>query len=245
VTNPVLAVTQPDGSRKYVHPITGEIVPSITTCMKKGIPQQEWKVPWAARLAAEYILDNHISDQHKPRYVLIREAKEAHEVYAGERARIGDIVHDLVDNWMTGKPNPEPPKEARSYVNQFIDFLTTLNPVFIENETTLWSRTYGYAGTTDFIITVNGRNLLADMKTGKSLHAEIGLQLAALSHADFMLRADGTEVPLPEIHGVAGLHIRPRSWKLKEVHENEASFATFLAAKTIMEWTEETAPKVL
>ena len=45
---------------------------------------------------------------------------------------------------------------------------------------TLWSREYGYAGTADFIIEVDGKTFLADLKTGKWLHDEIGLQLSAL-----------------------------------------------------------------
>lgn len=244
MTKPVLAVTQPDGSRKYVHPATGEMVPSITTVIKAGIPQP-WMGPWAAKMAAEHANANWDRLARVTAYQRISEMKNAHKVYADEKADIGDIVHDLVDCWSTGRPYPDPPKEVRLYVDRFIDFLTAKRPVFVENEVTLWSRAYGYAGTADFIIAVDGRVFLADLKTGKNLHEEIGLQLSALAHCDFILRPDGAEEEIPEFDGIAGLHLRPRSWKLKEVNESEGCFNAFRAAKDIMDWTLNTAPKVL
>lgn len=244
MTKPVLAVTQPDGSRKYVHPLTGEIVPSITTVIKGGVPQP-WMGPWAAKMAAEHANAHWDRLARVTAYQRIAEMKNAHKVYADEKADIGDIVHDLVDCWSTGRPYPDPPKEVRLYVDRFIDFLTAKRPRFIENEVTLWSRAHGYAGTADFIIDVDDRVFLADLKTGKNLHEEIGLQLSALGHCDFILRPDGTEEPIPGFDGIAGLHLRPRSWKLKEVNESEACFNAFLAAKEIMDWTLNTAPKVL
>jgi hypothetical protein len=244
LTNPVLAVTQPDGSRKYVHPATGESVSSITTIIKAGIPQP-WLGPWAAKMAALHADANWERLSGVSVYQRVSEMKNAHKEYAQEKADIGDVVHDLVDCWSTGRPYPGPPKEVRAYVEKFIDFLTAKRPRFIENEVTLWSRAHGYAGTADFIIEVDGKILLADLKTGKNLHEEIGLQLSALAHCDFILRPDGTEEPIPEIDGIAGLHLRPRSWKLKKVSESGACFQAFLSAKEIMRWQQEIAPKVL
>jgi hypothetical protein len=244
VTKPVLSVTQPDGSRKYVHPATGETVPSVTTVIKGGIPQP-WMGPWAAKMAGEYVCANWYRLSKLPHNERIAEMKQAHVDYAKEKGNIGDIVHDIVECWGVGNPYPDPPKEIHAYIDRFIDFLVEKQPRFIENEVTLWSREYGYAGTADFIIEVDGRVLLADLKTGKSLHSEIGLQLSALSHCDFILRETGEECAKPHIDGLFGLHLRPRSWKLVEVKESDACFAAFLAAQRIMNWTAETAPKVL
>lgn len=243
MTKPVLSVTQPDGSRKYVHPLTGEAVNSVTTIIKAGIPQP-WMGPWAAKMAALHVIDNWKRLGNSSNYQIIQELKEAHINYAEEKADIGDVVHDLVDHWCTGRPYT-PPREVKGYVDQFIKFLTEKRPRFIENEVTVWSDRYGYAGTADFIMEIDGKKLLADLKTGKSLHPEIGLQLSALAHADFIVRVDGTQVPIPRVDGLAGLHLRPRSWKLVEVKESESCFETFLAARDIMRWTVEVAPYVL
>lgn len=164
MTKPALAITQPDGTRKYVHPLTGEAVPSVTTIMKKGIPQQDWKVRWAVRMAAQHATSNWLRLSKLPHSEREKEMMAAHETYAQERADIGDIVHEIVECWSTGQAYPNPPKEVHSYVDRFIDFLAEKQPRFLENEVTLWSRTHGYAGTADFIIQVDGRTLLADLK---------------------------------------------------------------------------------
>jgi hypothetical protein len=244
MTKPKLSITQPDGSRKYVHPLTGETVPSVTTVMRY-LPQQHWKVDWALRMAAQHATANWLRLSKEPHSVRLQEMMAAHETYAQERADVGDIVHDLVEAWSIGTPYPDPPKNVNGYINQFIDFLTTERPEFIENEVTLWSRTYGYAGTADFIVKIGGRTLLADLKTGKNLHDEIGLQLSALSEANFILRVDGTEEAIPVIDGLAGLHLRPRSWKLVEISYARECFECFLHAKGVMEWMEEIAPNIL
>lgn len=242
MTKPKLAVDQPDGSRKYVNPRTGEICPSVTTIINY-MPKQDWMVPWATRMTAQYMCANWLRLSKEPHTARIAEAIKAHEDYAQERADIGDIVHELVDCWSKGVPYPNPPPEVNSYINKFIDFLTVKRPRFWENEVTLWSRQYNYAGTCDFIFEVDGKIYLADLKTGKSLHDEIGLQLSALLHCDFIIRPDGTEEPIPRIDGLAGLHLRPRSWKLVEIPD--VSFPTFLAAYDILTWTTEIAPKIL
>lgn len=225
--------------------MTGEAVPSVTTVIKAGIPTP-WMGPWAAKMAAQHANDNWYRLTQMTDYRRTQEIKNAYKVYAEEKADIGDIVHDLVDHWSTGRPFETDVRGVDSYINSFIDFLTDKRPVFVENEVTLWSRQYGYAGTADFIINVDGKTYLADLKTGKSLHDEIGLQLSALAHCDFILREDGTEEPFEnQLDGLAGLHLRPRSWKLVEVRESEACFKAFLHAQGIMEWTQEIAPKVL
>jgi hypothetical protein len=244
MTQPVLAVTDPDGSRYYVHPLTGEKVPSVTTVIKQGVPKQAL-VNWAARMAAEHAVKNWLRLSTMPAMARVDEIKNAHIVYTEQKADIGDIVHSLVECWSTGQPFPSYPKEVNGFVNQLIDFMTAKRPRFLENECTFWSRKYGYAGTGDFIIDVNGRVLLSDLKSGKSLWPEVGLQTSALANADFILRPDGTEDPIPHIDGIAALHVRPRSWKLVELNKADECFQGFLAAKGVADWERLVASNVL
>lgn len=230
-------------ARQYCHPKTGELVPSVTNVI--SYMPQFWMGPWAAKMSAEYMCANWYRLSKEPHGQRIAEAKQAHVEYAKEKAGIGDVVHNIVDCWGSGQPYPDPPDGFHSYIDKFIDFLITERPKFLENEVTLWSRKYGYAGTADFVIEVGGKVLLADLKTGKSLHSEIGLQLSALAHCDFILRPDGEEVPMPRIDGLAGLHLRPRSWRLVPVNEPEECFSCFLAAQKILHWTQQVSPNVL
>lgn len=247
MTSPVLAVevTGADGEkhRVYRHPLTGEQVPSITSVIH--VLNKPRLVNWAARMAAEYAVVNWSKLGEIPVQERVREIKAAHERYTGKAQKTGDIVHDLIDAWSTGKAFPEYPREVNSFANQFIGFLMDNRPKFIENEFTVWSRKHQYAGTGDWIAAIGGHVFLGDTKTGRSLWPEVGLQLAALSGADFILRPDGSEEPIPQIDGLAALHIRPRSWKLQPVYEQGENFAAFLAARRLLHWQHQTAPNVL
>lgn len=243
MTAPVLAVQKPDGSRVYRHPVTGEEVPSVTTVLK--MVAKPALVGWAARMAAQHACVNWPRLSGMPVRDRMLEISVAHEVYTQQKGEIGDTVHELIDAFMSGRPYPGWDKSIDPYVNSFLKFLTEHRPRFTENETTVWSRRYGYAGTLDFIAVIDGKTWLCDVKTGKNLHEEIGLQLAALAGADFILREDGTEEPLPHVDGVAGLHVRPRSWKFKPIPHEEECFAGFVAARELHRWQHETAPRLL
>jgi hypothetical protein len=244
MTKPVLSITASDGSRMYQHPLTREQVPSVTTIIKAGIPKPAL-VPWAAKMAAEHACANWLRLSKLPHEERILEIKNAHRVYTEKTADVGDVVHELVDCWSTGRAYPEWPKEVEKFADQFINFMIAKRPVFIENEVTLWSRTHGYAGSADFIAMIDRKVILGDVKTGRNVYPEVGLQLAALGHADFILRPDGTETPLPEIDDYAALHVRPRSWNLVHVNEIDGCFQAFLAAKQILDWERTIANKVV
>ena len=249
MTKPVLA-QQTDYGRAYIHPRTCEVAPSVTTIIKAGMPKhtrvgesESALLNWAARMSAEYAVKNWRElDQRsvRERLVLI---KSAHEEVRDKAADIGDQVHDAIDAWNKDVPLAVWP--ADSYANQFISFMTATKPRFLESEVTLWSRKHGYAGTADWIAEIGGYVTLGDNKTGRRVYGEVGLQLAALVHADFILRPDGTEEPLPQITHLAALHIRPRSWKLIPVYEPGECFKTFLACKQVLDWSRNTAPGVL
>jgi hypothetical protein len=244
MTNPKLSITTASGDRRYQHPLTRERVPSVTTVIKGGLPKP-FLVPWAAKMAAEHATANWLRLSKMPHDERVYEIKNAHKVYAEKAADLGNIVHKLIECWSTGEAYPEYPKEVDGFVDQFIKFMVVHRPVFIESEVTVWSRTHGYAGTADFIARIDNSVVLGDVKTGRNLYPEVGLQLSALAHADFIIRDDGTEEPLPVIERMAALHVRPRTWALVYVQKTDECFDAFLAAKSVMLWSSTVAPKVL
>ena len=244
MTAPKLAVTTATGARVYRHPTSGEEVPSVTTVIKGGVPKPAL-IPWAAKMAAEHAVANWTRLSSVPHLQRIYEIKNAHRTYTEERATVGDLVHTLIECWSTGTPYPDWGEEVDAFATQFINFMLAKRPEFIENEATLWSRSHGYAGTLDFIAKISGKVILGDVKTGKRVYPEVGLQLSALANADFLIREDGTEEPLPPIDAMAALHVRPRGWKLVEVDRAAECFGAFLAAKEVMNWDRNVAPHVL
>lgn len=244
MTQPKLAVQKPDGTRVYRHPVTGEEFPAVSTVIGAGVAKP-FLVPWAAKMAAQYAIDNwndlnNLDDTEK----LIK-IRTAHQVYADGRASVGDIVHEIIECAQTGQPYPQWGKEVNGYINQFINFMLDVQPRFIESEVTLCSRKHNYAGTADWIAEIDGKIVYGDNKTGKRVYPEVGLQLGALANCDFILREDGTEDPMPEPDYCAALHIRPRSWKLTPIHHPVDCFNAFLAARQILFWSQKVAPDVL
>jgi len=186
MTGPALAVTdEATGYRRYIHPLTGESVPSVTTIMK-SLPKQDILVPWAARMGAEHADANWARLSTLPHGERVEEIKNAHKVYTDKRAAVGTEVHELIDCWSTGTPFPEVTKEVKLYARSFTKFMMSARPEFLENEVTVWSRSYGYAGTADFIARIDGRIVLGDVK--------------CLVPETLITMADGTEKAAGLIH---------------------------------------------
>jgi hypothetical protein len=242
MTAPALAITQPDGSRKYVHPTTAETVPSITTILR--VIAKPNVTRWAARKAAEYALTNWTELEGMIYDEALAKISGAHEEISGAARDIGNAVHEVAEKWAKGEAH-NPAEGTRSYVNQLIQFLMDNDVQFLENEVTLWSRTHSYAGTADAIARISGQVYLLDFKTGKRVYEEVALQLSALAGADFIIRADGSEAEIPALEILAAVHVRPRSWKIVPVSHQEESFAAFLACREVVSWMQDIAPSVL
>jgi hypothetical protein len=113
---------------------------------------------------------------------------------ARRAADIGTAVHDYLHRYLvwkssSGGEEPKRPKESDSNVetNNAIDaglqFFGEhdMKPLTIEQP--VWSATYGYVGTDDFIGYVDDELCVCDYKTSKNLYPEVWLQTAAYQHA--------------------------------------------------------------
>jgi len=241
VTAPPLARETPFG-REYYNFRTQERAPSITSILK--VINKEQVNSWAVGMAASHANENwdEMADWHPSRR---KEAMvSAHEEYTAERARIGTLVHETCEAIIKGIP-VEVPKEAASYVGQFGKFVMEKRPRFTHSEVTVWSRTWGYAGTADIIMEMDGETVLADIKTGRSAHPENGLQLAALKYADFIIDPACEEHDIPQIRRLAVLHLRPRGWKLIPIRQERDCMKAFCAALELFRWKDEVAEHVL
>lgn len=242
MTSPPLARTTKYG-RVYEHPRTGEIAISVTTAMKSL--DKPALVPWAAKMAAEYAVKNWDTLAALGPEERVDLIKGAHRRRSSSAADLGTAVHDAIDHWVRNEPMPRWGEGVDPFMEQFADFLDKRDPQFVDTEITVWNRTYGYAGTFDWLARIGGKLTLGDHKTGSGVYPEVGLQLNALANAEFMLHEDGTEHPLPQVDLLGALHLRPRSWALIPVAVSKESFNAFLATLELTRWTREIAPTVL
>lgn len=207
---------------------------SVTTIIGDGIPKpglNHWFIKNVATLAAANRYELSVMDEKKA-YDWLMKSRLAD---SGGAANLGSNLHSIFQDLSLGLPMPEVSTEAFGYVTSFVDFMNDHQPKFIETESAVFSH-HGYAGTLDFICEIDGKVVIGDYKTGKSVWPEAALQIAAYRYADFIGRADGREDPLPSCDRSVVLHIRPEGYKIVDVDTGPQVFDTFLSALDVYRW---------
>jgi len=103
----------------------------------------------------------------------------------------GTAVHDIVEAYknigdVVGQEGP-----FQEYAKAFQDFVNEYDIEVVENEKTVYSEKYRYAGTLDLLVKIKGKLTIIDVKTGKDIYPEAHLQVSAYKQA---LSEDGIEV---------------------------------------------------
>lgn len=95
----------------------------------------------------------------------------------------GSDVHNIIETYkITGKlPNED--GDYTGYIQAFNSWVRDFNVEIVEQERTIFSDKYGYAGTVDMLANVNGEKRIVDVKTGKDLYEEVHLQTSAYKQA--------------------------------------------------------------
>jgi hypothetical protein len=96
----------------------------------------------------------------------------------------GQAVHSIVEAWKNIDILLED-NDYKGYAQAFRSWLVDNHITVLENERTVVSDKYNYAGTLDLLVQKNGRKvpLIVDVKTGKDLYPEVHLQLSAYKQA--------------------------------------------------------------
>lgn len=137
----------------------------------------------------------------------------------------GTQVHRAVENYKKGGNMVTNDEELKPYIEAFKSWISDNDVEVIENERTVVSEKYRYAGTLDMLAMVNGKKLLIDLKTGKNLYNEVHLQTSAYREA---LSENGVEVD-----GVNALLLKEDGTYVFQ--ENKEQFKAFLSAKYLYE----------
>lgn len=218
------------GGRGYKHPHTGQLVPSVTTVLKKldkpGVLQ--WAVDNTAAFAVSNI-DNLLSRTEEQGFGFLRwywkrdplkdDTTDIRNYSAGVLSDAGDLgtmMHDWIAAEHADLPYPDvslAPEYFWQMVEQWNQWRSEHDVVPLLTETTLWSHQYGYAGTADGFWKIDGVQTLVDIKTSRNVWDEHFMQLSALGACDAVLTesAEGewTEGDFPGFSEYALLHIRP------------------------------------
>lgn len=234
MTTPKVATKRAGGARFYVKPGTSEQVPGVTSVL--NVLAKPYLQGWAAKMAGELAVDDLatvVGLAQKDRQAAVDYVKGASRRYTAAAAQQGTAAHDVFERMARGDTVDRRTidNDLGTMADHFDAFLQEFQPEFLELEETVWSDTHGYAGSFDAIMRIPSldETIMADWKTTRSgVHAETALQLTAYRQADFILRANGDEDPLPETSGAGVLHVRPEGWGLYPVRSDDAVFEAFL-----------------
>lgn len=146
----------------------------------------------------------------------------------------GKLIHSLVEAYKaSGTIIKTVPPDVRGYVEAFYRWVKDARVVIEDQERTVISEKYGYAGTLDLLVRVNGgsESRIVDIKTNKagSIYPEHHLQQSAYLQA---LRESGTDVK-----GGAILSLMEDG--RYAYHEIKEDLDVFLAVKKLFVWQNE------
>jgi hypothetical protein len=237
MTSPELAVARSGFSgRGYRHPLTKQIVPSVTTVLKMAA--QPGLTQWAVDQTAAYAvanIDQLLTKTETQGWGSLRwywkrnplplekgyDVRNYHVGVLNDAAELGTGTHA----WVEADIDPAfqypitdfEPDEFWQMVDVWNDWRAehTIKPVL--TETTVWNASEGYAGTFDLLVEIDGELWLIDVKTSRSLWPEHLMQLSALKNATTVLlkQEDGSYIEedwgylVGQIQHYGFLHIRP------------------------------------
>jgi hypothetical protein len=246
MTSPALAVPVGTG-RGYIHPLTKQTVPSVTTIL--GVLDKPALPRWAAKETAQFAIDNKDSWVNLPSDAALDLLKGAAWRKRDRAADAGTDAHSYMESLMNGSVSIDaqfdPPGLGRAAEN-IRAILKRLQPVPISIEGTVWSHNYGYAGSYDAIVQIDGKTTLIDLKTSTGVYADYALQLSAYKYAESILLPDGQELVMPEIQQCQIWHApKDGKWSIVEVDVDRDEFNVFLSALKTFQWKNERAKTVL
>ncbi|GGM78570.1 hypothetical protein GCM10012275_56490 [Longimycelium tulufanense] len=254
MTTPKIRTVSRGGSRFYIHPTSADRVPGVTSII--GMLPKPFLTAWAAKLTAETAVDllgEVVGIALRDKQAAVDMLKRAPRRFTEAAADVGTEVHELCEHLSRGDRIGRVHPDLRPYVDGYQEFLDEFQPEFLELEATLWSDTHRYAGSCDWIAKIGDEIVIGDNKTTRSgVHEEVALQLTAYAFADYFLRPDGTQDPIPKIEAGAVVHLRPDEddpsrprWQLVPVRVDESVFDVFLTLRRVFEWDKDIKATVL
>ena len=161
----------PEKKKKVPYSVTG-----ITGIIDKSAPF----IYWATNLMGEYLKEK--IDQKIPiDKGMIDRAKREFRKVRQDAADVGTEIHEWCHRWIAGE-KPEIPEDDMRVINgitAFLKFQKENKLKWLESEKPIYSKKYGYAGILDALAKdKNGKIILVDFKSSKSIYPEMFLQVA-------------------------------------------------------------------
>lgn len=190
-------------------------------------------------------------------------------------AELGTAVHEACESYALTGQRPDVDDEVRPFLDQFDRWLDETQPSYQATEVCVYHPEFGYAGTADAFLTIDGTPFIADYKTSRQTFdkrgklrtpypEQVGLQLAAYAHAElaavwrprrmekfrrrYYLLSEterAQAVPVPAVDAGLVIQISPESCHAYPINVSEPVFEAFLHVQEAARWVQETSKKVM
>lgn len=253
------------GKRLYIHPVTKEIFPSVTTILgildKGGLPYWYGKqsairalelIPLLRRAGTRRMCEDGSCGMCVS--CLLAMIQRAGSEEAERAADRGRRFHVVARHYGVSGEIIEHDEDIEPQVAMFQEFARRHEVVVLDTEATIINRSHGYAGTLDAVVTCGwmppkwehliGTPMIIDYKTKRSKGAYdwYAYQLAAYQRGETILEEDGAESPLtPSSPDWAlSLTISADNWHLRPCDISDETFARF--ARILSVYADTTSP---
>lgn len=224
-----------------------------------GALPKPWLGKWAAKEVASFAVEN--EDSWRPlvekgqKTDAVKMLKSAPWSKRDDAADRGTAVHRAIESVVTGQELPDMTEEELMCAIQAETFLERFASKVLASELTVFSPSYGYAGTLDlWLVGPDGERWLIDAKTSSSdsvPYTDWTVQQAAYRMAEYAVvqkQAKGDEEwegwviewGPSKVDRVGVLHVGPDQVTLYPINWSGRLFTVFRAAKHIKEWMDDT-----
>lgn len=214
--------------RNHGYKLDDKKVPGVTSVI--GVLDKPALREWYARTAAERAVNEWDRLAGLPVSERLTYIQRGPREKAGAAALRGNEIHALGQALAEGRDVEVPPEHVGP-VEAYARWLDAWDVETIAAETPLANTEYGYGGTADLWAKVGARGgavCLLDIKTGKGVWNETGLQLAAYRYSTLIQPERGVEIPTPEVDLVYVAHVLPDTVRTLPVVADRDVFRDFL-----------------
>lgn len=218
--------------------LDGEKIVGVTTAI--GVLDKPALRNWYAEEAAKRAVNEWERLSHLPITERLDYIKRGARDKTSAAALRGTQIHDYGQQLAHGE-SPDVPEEHVGPATAYARFLDKWEIEPIASETPLAHTVHKYGGTADLWCRIGKRDnavCLLDVKTGKGIYSETGLQLAGYRYSE-LIQVDGQEIPTPAVDLVYVAHVLPDDVRMLPVVANERVFRQFLYILQAYRATEE------
>jgi hypothetical protein len=156
-----------------------------------------------------------------------------------EAAQLGTDVHKYADDHVNGRPLPELPALTQKYVSAYEDWWMASGWTIRTTEAFILNESIGYGGTLDLLCRDrDGRTVLSDIKTGRSVYPEAVLQLAAYGMAEKIQTPEGKLFNMPKPDRYSILHVTGDGVREIEIAITSLEMSAFVSCVDLALWRE-------